>query len=242
MLISPSQYSAQLKVWGLRTYKIKGAVSTDADGIGSDILPQRQTEIAPRTPPHQIYPEVERELDSNSYHHDQTSVPNHTALKRHLALGSLSRCGATNDAFEVSIGALQRDSLELSRDRLPGLDWNSDWPEWSLPRLENPDKDYLLFTPSEKTDDAVRRVVQALSEVLADSELAEFFDNLTDMELDEILLNHVKLKEACEAGSAKHTGKLVRFGESFGLRSTRLVRIVGEMLFSHVSTLFSQPV
>ena len=240
MLISPSQYSAQLKIWGLRTYKVKGAVSTDADRIGSDTPPQGQTEIALRSPPHQIYPGVDRELESNSYHHDQTSVPKDTATNHHPALGSSLGSGAPNDAVQVLLGASRPGSLELGKDRLLGLERNDDSHSERSPRTpHNAQKVYPFFTASEKIDDAVRRVVQALSEVLADSELEEFFDNLTDMELDEILLNHVKLKEACKAGSAKHTGKLVRLGESFGLRSTRLVQIVSEMLFSHVSSKFS---
>jgi hypothetical protein len=82
------------------------------------------------------------------------------------------------------------------------------------------------FTDSETVYDAVRRVVQALSEVFADRELEHFLDNLNDTELDELLVDPGKLKEVCDTALVKYTGKVFRLGESFGPRPARLIEIV----------------
>lgn len=82
------------------------------------------------------------------------------------------------------------------------------------------------FTNSETVHDAVRRVVKALSKVFSDRELEHFLDNLCDTELDELLVDPSKLKEACDTALVKYTGKVFRFGKSFGPRPVRLIEIV----------------
>jgi hypothetical protein len=118
----------------------------------------------------------------------------------------------------------QEVESRMHSKRSPPPSHASDSP-WSAGKV------YPHFTASETVKDAVGRVVQVLSWVLADSELEQFLGNLTDIELDELLINHVKLNEARNDALAKHTGKLLGVGEFFGPRPTRLVEIVRGKLY-----------
>ena len=62
--------------------------------------------------------------------------------------------------------------------------------------------------------------------MFADPELEHFLDNLNDTELDELLIDPGKLKEACDTALVRYTGKVLRLGDSFGPRPARLIEIV----------------
>ena len=222
LFVSPSQYSAQLKAWGLRTYKTKGAVPTHSERRGLD------------APARQVNSETDQESKSQSYLHDRTPAPELPPVNRRSTFENLNDNGVYGGQQQLAINALSPDfplldeASDLTREEDDAHSEQSPPPARAVQSPQIAEKVYPHFNALETVQDAVRRVVQALSEVLADPELEEFFDNLTDAELDELLLNHVKLKAVCDDALVKHTGKLWRVGESFGPRPTRLVQIVRE--------------
>jgi hypothetical protein len=150
-------------------------------------------------------------------------------------LESLEVDGVNDDQQQAAIEAVHRDSFLVNEASPIIREVNDDvHSERSLPTSRgapsplSAGRVYPRSASCETVPDAVRRVVQSLSEVLADSELEEFFDTLTDSELDELLNKHVKLEDARNDALLKHTGKLLRVGEFFGPRPTRLVEIVRE--------------
>jgi hypothetical protein len=145
-----------------------------------------------------------------------------------------------SDQLQPAVEALRPDSAVLNEDlRVSPEDGDDDEYSkrspphpWVITSPQSAQNAYPCFTTSrcftgsETVHDAVRRVVQALSEVFADLELEHFLDNLNDTELDELLIDPGKLKEACDTTLMKYTGKVFRFGESFGPRPARLIEIV----------------
>jgi hypothetical protein len=233
--VSPSQYSAQLKIWALRTYKTKAAVPTDSERRESNILLQRRTKTTPNTPAQQVRPEADHEPKTEPYLHDRTPTPKLAPSNPLSVFDSLGKNIFNDDQQQVAIGSIHPDSplvkeaSPISRDADDDVESErSPSPSRGSKSPQSPGKVYLCFTASETVQDAVDRVVQALSEVLADSELKELFDNLTDTELDELLINHAKLKEARNEALVKHTGQVVRWGANFWPRPTNLVEIVRE--------------
>src|SRR5271156_296325 len=65
--VRPSQYSAQLKEWGLRTYKTKSTVPTITNRRETGTLFQRQTETSSRSPTCQAYSEAGEEPRTQPY-------------------------------------------------------------------------------------------------------------------------------------------------------------------------------
>ena len=244
VLSSPSQYSAQLKVWGLRTYKIKATVPTDCELTGSDNLLEKHTEISPSTPLRQVYSRVDLQSDSQSSSHVHNSFSHRSSGTQGFTSRSVGGNEIGDGPKRAVIEAWCPDSLQsyeappLSQEQDGCVPFEqSPSPSRVAKSPQNAQQVYPLFNAPETIENAVRRVVQALSEVLTDPELEEFLDNLSDMDLDELLINHVKVKDACEDALAKHTGRLLRVGQSFGPRPTRLVQIVGG-ISSH---LYSSP-
>lgn len=196
-----------------------------------------RTETTPSTSAPQVYLEADHEAKARSYPHDPTALPKVTIGNSLPRYEILENDGVINDQQQVAIELPRPQSLLVSRPSSiirRGSDGvhseRSPPPSLGAESPRSAEKFYPLFNSSETVQDAVRRVVQALSEVLADSELEYFFDNLTDTELDELLVNDVKVKEACNDALAKHTGELVRVkvGVFWGLRPTRLIEIVRE--------------
>jgi hypothetical protein len=146
-----------------------------------------------------------------------------------------------SDLHQSAVEALRPDSALLNEDlrfsqedgdndeyskRSPLQPWVTTSPQSAQDTYPCLTTSPRRFTNSETVHDAVRRVVQALSEVFADPELEYFLDNLNDTELDELLIDPGKLKETCDTALVKYTGKAFGLGESFGPRPARLIEIV----------------
>jgi hypothetical protein len=194
-------------------------------------------ETGPSLPARQVYSESDLlpvpETQSNP--HDRTFGPKPFSVDLIPVLESLEGGGVNDDQRQAAIAAVHRESFLVNEASPATRELNDDvHSERSLPRpwggqpRQNAGRAYPRLASCETVQDAVRRVVQSLSEVLADSELEEFFDTLTDSELDELLVKDVKLDGARNDALLKHTGKLFRVGEFFGPRPTRLVEIVRE--------------
>lgn len=238
--VRPSQYSAQLKEWGLRTYKTKSTVPTNTNRRETGTLFQRQTETSSRSPTCQAYSEAGEEPRTQSYLGSETPIPRSPSIdKRPMFEGPEDR--VHSDLHQSAVEALRPDSPLLNEDlRFSQEDGDGDkYPKrsplqpWVITSPQSAQNAYPCltasprrFTNSETVHDAVRRVVQALSEVFADPELEYFLDNLNDTELDELLVDPGKLKEACDTALVKYTGKVSGLGESFRPRPARLIEIV----------------
>lgn len=201
---------------------------------------QRQTGTSPRSPACQAYSEAGEEPRTRSYIGSEIPIPRSTSIdKRPTLEGPEDR--AHSERHQPAVEALRPDSTLLNEDlRYSQEDGDDDkyskpspLQPWVITSPQSAQNAYPCltasphrFTNSETVHDAVRRVVQALSEVFADPELEHFLDNLNDTELDELLVDPGKLKEACDTALVKYTGKVFRFGESFGPRPVRLIEIV----------------
>jgi hypothetical protein len=146
-----------------------------------------------------------------------------------------------SDQHQSAFNALRPDSLLLYKHlRVSQVDGDDDgystlspsqpWVITSPQRAQNAYRYFAAsprrFANSETVHDAVRRVVQALSEAFADPDLEHFLDNLNDTELDELLTDPGKLKEVCDTALAKYSEKMFRLGKSFEPRPARLIEIV----------------
>jgi hypothetical protein len=245
---SPSQYSAQLKVWGLRTYKSKDTVLTNSERREWNVLLHGRPEATQSTRTRQAYPELDivsgpgSGSGTQAHPRDQTLDPRLTPVHHRPIFESLEENGLNDDQKQAAMGARRLDSPLSNETSSHNRDVDDDvGSERSLPPSQGAQsppsvgKANTHFSASKTVQDAVRRVVQVLSEVLADSELKDFFDNLTNTELEELLTNHVKLNEARNNALLKHTGELLRFGDFFGAHPTRLFEIVcGKPLNRHL--------
>jgi hypothetical protein len=148
--------------------------------------------------------------------------------------------GIHSDQHQSAADDSRRDSLLYEHLRVSREDGDDDeysmrsspepWVATSPQRAQNTYPCFCAsphrFTSSEAVHDAVRRVVQALSEVFADPELDRFLNNLNDTELNELLIDPSKLTEVCDTALVEYTEEVFRARESFGLRPARLVEIV----------------
>ena len=213
---------------------------TNTNQSETGTLFQRQTEASSRSPTCQVYSEAGEELRTQSYLGSETPISRSTSIdKRPVFEGPEDR--VHSDLHQSAVEALRPDFAPLNEDlHFSQEDGDDDkyskrpplqpWVIMSPPSTQNAypclTTSPRRFTNSETVHDAVRRVVQALSEVFADRELEHFLDNLNNTELDKLLVDPGKLKEACDTALVKYAGKVFRLGESFGPHPARLIEIV----------------
>jgi len=213
-------------------------VPTNTNRRETGTLFQRQTETSLRSPTCQAYSEAGEEPRTQSYLRSETPIPRSSIDKRPIFEGPEDR--VHSDLHQSAVEVLRPDSALLNEDlRFSQEDGDDDkyskrspLQPWVIMSPQSAQNAYPgltaspRFTNSETVHDAVRRVVQALSEVFADPELEHFLGNLNDTELGELLVDPGKLKEACDTTLVKYTGEVFRLEESFGPRPARLIEIV----------------
>ena len=193
-----------------------------------------------RSPTCQIYPEASEEQRIQSYLASRTPVPRSTSIDERPMFEGLEG-GIHIDQHQYAADGSRRDSqvlyehLRVSREdgdddeysmRSPPEPWVAMSPQGLQNIYPCSCSSPHRFISSEAVHDAVRRVVQALSEVFADPELDHFLNNLNDTELDDLLSDPGKLTEVCDTTLEKYTEEVFRARESFGLHPARLVEIV----------------
>jgi hypothetical protein len=224
--VSPSQYSAQLRTWGLRTYRPKGAAPRNSRRGESSILPQSRTETTMSSPAREADPEQDiLRLGVQLLPQDRSPSPRPTCVLFRPSLESVEENRVSDDQPGVGFQGGYFGHRPSNETSPPGREVDSPMNlERSLPppqASESPRSSANIYPHSAASgtaQDAVRRVVQTLSEVLEDHVLKEFFDNLTDTELNGLLTNHVKLERTCHDAFVQHAKRIRRvWGESFAL-------------------------
>lgn len=177
------------------------------------------------SPTHKAYPEQDiLRLGGQSLPQDRSLSPGPTCVLFQPSLESVEENGVSDDP--PGVGFPGGYFGHRPSNKTSPLGQEVDNPvnlERSLPpqASESPRSSANVYphsAASETVQDAVRRVVQTLSEVLEDHALKEFFDNLTDTELNELLTNHVKLERTCHDAFVQHAKRIRRvWGESFAL-------------------------
>lgn len=237
LCVISSQYSAQLKVWGLRTYKNKDTILTNSELIESNVLRDRGTEATPSIPTRQACTKLDIVSRSGSgmqtCPHYQILGPRLTSVQHRPIFERLEENDVNDDQKQAATGAgrlISPPSNEASpHSRDVDDDARSEWsllPSQGVQLPWSAGKSHPHFTASKTMQNSVRGVVHALSAVFADSELDEFFGKLTNTELEELLTDDVKLNEARNNALLKYAGKRLRLGEFCDPRPTRLDKIL----------------
>jgi hypothetical protein len=185
------------------------------------------------TPTRELNSGAEQEPEAHLSLHGPTPFPEPTLIGRHFVSETLEN-NVHNGNQQASIETSYVTSLPASEESRVSREDDPDVHfEWPLPPSEaarSPKATDLVYPhlpASETVYYAVRRVVRSLSSVLAVSELGQFFDNLTDTKLEELLEDPAKLQKAHD-DAAKSNGYALSPMRSLRSRLVRLMEIVGE--------------